>query len=655
MSSSGADARPRPARRWIAWLAIAVLAALLRGLYPTADPPWRATVGVVWHDEGAWTHNARNRALWGTWRTDDWNPLYVAPVFTGLEYAAFAALGVGTWQARLVPMTLGVIAVDRARLRRGADRRTAGRHRRRGPPRHQLRRRDVRPRRDHGRPDGGGHRRQLVGVRQGAGAPGLGRCRRRRGHRGLLHQGGGGVLRRRHRPHGARGHRAARVCRRSDRRSAARAAGLWTLAGLAVAGVVALALFVGPEWSEYRFYNWQMSVTRKPSYDAQSLLNRMPWFSVLHDVLSRMWVVVALGLAAFVARALDWFRRPPAEQLLVLWVGVGVVELLLHDVGNERRFVFLIPAFTALAALAIASDRAIVPDWLAPLRGWRRLLFVPLALYAAYVVSGSLVRLAFLYDVRPAVRGGAALALVAVAAAWILRRPLTAAARRPWTPTAAVIVVAILAAGGAGQFVQFAAGRSYENVEASRELGRACRRARGPRQAGQRTGAREPHPADLRGPAVRQLRGSPHAERCTMVVDLRGAADGLRGPGHPRRPRRLSRTPDGLDLRRGRNHVGPGSRGPHRQGPARRPGHTGTGEPSSVRRIDSAAIKAHADLRFRSEYDYALFEYFRSAKVFAFLDHSGVRLEGRVLDRGAAAAGCRCRSPRRPPRSSPSI
>ena len=78
---------------------------------PHRGSPWRATVGVVWHDEGAWTHNARNRALWGAWRTDDWNPLYVAPVFTGLEYAAFAAFGVGTWQARLVPMTLGVIAV----------------------------------------------------------------------------------------------------------------------------------------------------------------------------------------------------------------------------------------------------------------------------------------------------------------------------------------------------------------------------------------------------------------------------------------------------------------------------------------------------------------------------------------------------------------
>ena len=51
-----------------------------------------ATVGVVWHDEGAWVHNARNRALWGVWRTDDWNPMYIAPVFTGLEYGAFRVL-----------------------------------------------------------------------------------------------------------------------------------------------------------------------------------------------------------------------------------------------------------------------------------------------------------------------------------------------------------------------------------------------------------------------------------------------------------------------------------------------------------------------------------------------------------------------------------
>jgi 2-polyprenyl-3-methyl-5-hydroxy-6-metoxy-1,4-benzoquinol methylase len=58
-----------------------------------------------------------------------------------------------------------------------------------------------------------------------------------------------------------------------------------------------------------------------------------------------------------------------------------------------------------------------------------------------------------------------------------------------------------------------------------------------------------------------------------------------------------------------------------------------------VRTIDNAAIKAHADRRFRSEYDYALFEYYRSAKVLAFLDQSGVRPDGRVLDAGCGGGG----------------
>ena len=51
-----------------------------------------------------------------------------------------------------------------------------------------------------------------------------------------------------------------------------------------------------------------------------------------------------------------------------------------------------------------------------------------------------------------------------------------------------------------------------------------------------------------------------------------------------------------------------------------------------MRAIDERAIKAHADLRFRSEYDYALFEYYRSAKVIAFLERAGVAVRGRVLD-----------------------
>jgi ubiquinone/menaquinone biosynthesis C-methylase UbiE len=58
-----------------------------------------------------------------------------------------------------------------------------------------------------------------------------------------------------------------------------------------------------------------------------------------------------------------------------------------------------------------------------------------------------------------------------------------------------------------------------------------------------------------------------------------------------------------------------------------------------LRRIDDRAIKAHADLRFRSEYDYALFEYYRSAKVFAFLDQAGAACRGRILDAGCGGGG----------------
>ena len=50
-------------------------------------------------------------------------------------------------------------------------------------------------------------------------------------------------------------------------------------------------------------------------------------------------------------------------------------------------------------------------------------------------------------------------------------------------------------------------------------------------------------------------------------------------------------------------------------------------------------IKAHADRRFRSEYDYALFEYYRSAKVIAFLERAGVAIGGRVLDAGCGGGG----------------
>jgi len=58
-----------------------------------------------------------------------------------------------------------------------------------------------------------------------------------------------------------------------------------------------------------------------------------------------------------------------------------------------------------------------------------------------------------------------------------------------------------------------------------------------------------------------------------------------------------------------------------------------------MREIRDDLIKEHAGRRFRSEYDYALFEYYRSAKLIAFLDRAGVRIGGRVLDCGCGGGG----------------
>jgi 4-amino-4-deoxy-L-arabinose transferase-like glycosyltransferase len=448
---------------------VLAVAALVRFLFPTADPPWNPTVGVVWHDEGAWVHNARNRALWGVWALDAWNPMFVAPVFTALEYLSFAAFGVGVWQARLVSEVAGLASVLLLAL---GVRRLAG-------------------------PLAGTiagallatnfvfvmyNRAAIMETTMVACMVASWYCYVRAQDRPAWGMAAGLLALLAFFTKAAAAFyvaalaldamlswwMAAPVSGRAAKRTA-----MAVLGGMAGGSLLALAVFVGPNWADYRFYNWQMSVTRKPAYDARAILDRVSWFPVLHDIFTRMWLVLVVATAAALGSLARWRRLEAPERLLLFWLGIGAVELLVHDVGNERRFLFFIPALAALAALALGGRGAIAGPELARVTRRRAALELPIVAYVFYAIAAAIVRVGFLYEVKPNVRLAGTLALLATGllyACW----PRVAAwlARQQWTPRAAVLVTALVCAGDLAQFSQWAAGRTYKNVVASRELGR---------------------------------------------------------------------------------------------------------------------------------------------------------------------------------------
>lgn len=445
---------------------IVVVGALLRGLFPAADPPWQSTVGIVWHDEGAWVHNARNQALFGAWSLDAWNPMFIAPVFTALEYLSFATFGVGVRQARLVPEVLGVMSV--ALLGLGVAR--------------------------------------LAGRRAGLIAAALlatnyvyvmwNRAALMEAPMVAFMVASWYCCTRAERsPRWVWGAAACAFLAFFTKAAAAffvaalaldalialvpggsesaqrRRYGFTMLAALTVCGALALALFVIPNWNDYWFYNVQMSITRKPSYDLESLLNRVTWFPVLHDLFTRMWLDLALAVAGAITLISRARHLQAGERLLVAWLVLGTIELLLHDVGNERRFVFFIPAVVALAAILLGRERTLVPAGLVHLSRRAAILAAPVLAYALYVLVGSAARLAFLYEIGPNVRIAAALAVLltlVTVLSWP-RIPRALSSSR-WSPAAALTLAGIMAAGQAAQYVQWAAGRTYRNYDASMAL-----------------------------------------------------------------------------------------------------------------------------------------------------------------------------------------
>jgi 4-amino-4-deoxy-L-arabinose transferase-like glycosyltransferase len=456
-----------------------VVALVPRALWLRADPPPVGSpqgVGIIWHDEGAWVHNARNEALWGVWRTDEWNPVFVAPVFTALTYGAFEILGVGTWQARTVSVAAGVVSVGAlmAGLVLVAGRRSA-----------------------------------LVGglllatnyvfimwsrvallestmtaamvcswaaytiaVRRPAAgaAAGLAATLAWFTKAASAFFAAALLLEALMTALGWPGTR--------ERAPNVRAATIWTIGGLAVSAAVVLVLLVIPYWEDYRFYNWQMSVTRKPEYSIRALADRASWLPFVQGLFGHAWVIVVAGLAGLLTVLARWPRAHPGERLLVLWVVLGFAELIVHDSGNERRYVMFIPALAALTAILLASGRPLVPTGPPVFSRAALAAALPIALGLAYIGIGTIMRPLVLESIlaghlQSPVRLAAVLAvLVCVLAVWQYRRLLTRLSGTlvpGWLAAAAIVLAVTL---DATAYTHWLANRTQLNYRASVELGR---------------------------------------------------------------------------------------------------------------------------------------------------------------------------------------
>jgi len=454
---------------------ILVVAAALRTVWLTSDPPNTRTngVGVVWHDEGAWVHNARNEALWGVWRTDNWNPMFLTPVFTILEYGAFRSFGVGTWQARVVPAVSGLLAVAFliAGLAAMSNRLAAVL--------------------------GGGllavnyatvmwNRAALMESTMTSLIVISWACYAMAARRPWLGFAAGiaavlafftkasaaffvGAL-----AAEAVAAEAVRFWSAKSRGPRLSAAG-WTIAGIVCTGGVLAVAFVLPHWAEFRFYNWQMSVTRKPEYGLDALAMRASWLPLVHDFFSWMWPLFALACAAMVGAILRGSSSRPAARLLTWWVLLGLLELIVHDSGNERRYVMLLPALIALSATVLAASTPALGARILP---QARLLAAGLVFGLGYLVAASGIRLLLLAEVR----GGhlhltvmislavAVITSVLVMAAWPRVKVWLMSPFVPLTLSLGVaVVIAVL---DLGHFVTWARARSQANYRASVEIGR---------------------------------------------------------------------------------------------------------------------------------------------------------------------------------------
>lgn len=94
-------------------LALVMVGALaVRLLWLDADAAFTLTwSGAPFTDEGLYSHAARNRVLFGTPRTNEWDNRLVSPLWDALAYVVFRVAGVGYVQLRSINVVLSTLAL----------------------------------------------------------------------------------------------------------------------------------------------------------------------------------------------------------------------------------------------------------------------------------------------------------------------------------------------------------------------------------------------------------------------------------------------------------------------------------------------------------------------------------------------------------------
>jgi 4-amino-4-deoxy-L-arabinose transferase-like glycosyltransferase len=96
-------------------LLILILAAALRLQHIKADPPpllvHLTNSAGIYFDEAMYCHNARNKLLFDTWMTDDWNPVLYNSILTGIYYGSFKLFGLSVVTMKTVNIVFGLLGI----------------------------------------------------------------------------------------------------------------------------------------------------------------------------------------------------------------------------------------------------------------------------------------------------------------------------------------------------------------------------------------------------------------------------------------------------------------------------------------------------------------------------------------------------------------